>query len=71
MKPAIGIDLGGTRIKGVAINEQGIVLQQLYSDTNDGDGAAWKKAVTGTVARLMEKIKCKHLHDRYFRSRAA
>ena len=57
MSIAIGIDLGGTRIKGVAINEQGDILHHLYSDTNDGDGAVWKSAVANTVEELLQKIK--------------
>ncbi|MBC7828247.1 MAG: ROK family protein [Chitinophagaceae bacterium] len=56
MNTAIGIDLGGTRIKGVAVNAEGKVLHQLYSDTNDGDGAVWKKAVSETVKELREKM---------------
>lgn len=52
MKQAVGIDLGGTRIKGVAIDEEGNLLQQLYMPTNDGDDAAWKKAVSETVREL-------------------
>ena len=57
MSIAIGIDLGGTRIKGVAVNDQGDVLYQIYADTNDGDNAVWKKAVAETVQSLLEKIK--------------
>ena len=39
---AIGIDLGGTRIKAVAIDQFGNTLHQHYQPTNDGDGAMWK-----------------------------
>lgn len=53
----IGIDLGGTRIKGVAINADGTLLHQLYTDTNDGNGAVWKEAVAETVNNLLQKIK--------------
>ena len=49
MNTAIGIDLGGTRIKGVAVNADGTILYQLYSDTRDGDGAVWKNVVSETV----------------------
>jgi len=56
MNIAIGIDLGGTRIKGVAVNANGNLLHQLYSDTNDGDGAGWKKVVAKTVNELLQKI---------------
>src|SRR5258706_2291237 len=56
MKHAIGIDLGGTRIKGVVVDEGGSLLQQLYMPTNDGDGAVWKKAVAETVNELRKKL---------------
>jgi len=56
MKQAIGIDLGGTRIKGVAVDEDGNLLQQLYMPTNDGDGAVWKKAVAETVNELRQRL---------------
>jgi glucokinase len=55
-KIAIGIDLGGTRIKGVAINEEGNVLHQTYTATNDGVGEVWKEAVATTVNELKQKI---------------
>ena len=48
----IGIDLGGTRIKGVALDENFQMLHQLYTPTNDGDDAVWKKAVLETVHQL-------------------
>jgi glucokinase len=56
MKQAIGIDLGGTRIKGVAVDEEGNLLQQVYMPTNDGDGAVWKNAVAKTVNELLQKL---------------
>ena len=34
----------------------GNILQQLYTDTNDGDGAVWKNAVANTVQTLLEKL---------------
>jgi glucokinase len=60
MKCTIGIDLGGTRIKAVAIESNGTILHQLYLPTNDGDGAVWKKAVTDAVNDLLDKL---HLED--------
>jgi glucokinase len=42
---AIGIDLGGTRIKGVVIDAIGNVLHQTYTPTNDGEGEIWKEAI--------------------------
>ncbi len=52
----IGIDLGGTRIKGVAIDESGNVLHQSYTPTNDGEGEVWKAAIAKTVNDLKLKL---------------
>ena len=56
----IGIDLGGTRIKGVSIDTGGNILEQLYADTNDGDDATWKLGVADVVQQLFESIKSNH-----------
>ncbi len=56
MRTAIGIDLGGTRIKGVAVDAEGNMLHTLYTPTNDGDGAVWKHAVADTVSELIQKV---------------
>jgi glucokinase len=56
MKFTIGIDLGGTRIKGVAVDAEGNVLHKLYMPTCDGDGSVWKKAVAETVNELFQKV---------------
>jgi glucokinase len=56
MKYAIGIDLGGTRIKGTALDAEGNVLHKLYTPTFDGDGAVWKNAVAETVNELLQTI---------------
>ena len=50
---AIGIDLGGTRIKGVVLDAENKLLHQLYTPTNDGDEDVWKKAVYKTVEELL------------------
>lgn len=55
MQTAIGIDLGGTRIKGVALDAAGNILYQTYTPTNDGNGEAWKEAIKSTVSDLKEK----------------
>lgn len=60
MSTAIGIDIGGTRIKGVAITSEGKILRQLYIDTNDGNSAAWKKAVVDAVEKLVQDVQIKH-----------
>lgn len=51
-KIAIGIDLGGTRIKAVALNSSYQIIQQLYTPTNDGDELHWKNAVAHSVKQL-------------------
>jgi glucokinase len=57
MSTIIGIDLGGTRIKGVVVNAAGEVLHQTYTPTNDGEGEIWKQAIAETVQILKEKTK--------------
>ena len=52
----IGIDLGGTRIKGVVIDKTGNVLHQTYTATNDGEGEVWKAAILTTVNVLKQKL---------------
>jgi glucokinase len=56
MKFAIGIDLGGTRIKGIAADDEGNTLHQLYTPTNDNDEGIWKEAVAETVNELLQKV---------------
>jgi glucokinase len=51
----IGIDLGGTRIKAVIVNEAGDIMAQRYTATADGDNQRWKQAVADTVAELMQE----------------
>jgi glucokinase len=55
MSIAIGIDLGGTRVKGVVIDAAGNVLHQAYADTNDCGGAVWKTIVAERVTELSER----------------
>lgn len=52
---AIGIDLGGTRIKGVVIDGNGAVKEQCYTATNDEGDAAWKTHVRDTVMLLQKR----------------
>ena len=56
MNNYIGIDLGGTRIKGVAIDADGNVVHQAYTPTNDGEGEVWKAAIAKTVNDLKQKF---------------
>lgn len=55
MTSAIGIDLGGTRIKAVALDEHSNVLNQLYIPTNDGDHKVWKQSVKTAVEEIQSK----------------
>ncbi|MDO8951704.1 MAG: ROK family protein [Draconibacterium sp.] len=57
----IGVDLGGTRIKAVAIDEQGNILHQYYHPTNDGDDSVWKNAILVAVNELQKKLKSSNL----------
>lgn len=53
MNLAIGIDLGGTRIKGVLLDTRtGVVIQQRITPTNDGEKDAWQTGVAKTVRAL-------------------
>ncbi len=52
----IGIDLGGTRIKAVAIDKLGNILHQHYQPTNDGDDTIWKNAILEAVNELQSKL---------------
>lgn len=59
MTNAIGIDLGGTRIKAAVIDAEGNILHQLFAATDDNEwsaGAAWKKAVAETVKSLKKEL---------------
>lgn len=53
---SIGIDLGGTRIKGVAIDAECNLLHQAYTSTNDGEDEVWKKAIASTINELKQKL---------------
>ena len=52
----IGIDLGGTRIKGIALNSDYKILQQFYLPTNDTEGN-WKEGIADAVAQLKKDTK--------------
>lgn len=56
-KTAIGIDLGGTRIKAVAIDAEGHLLHELCEATHDGADGIWKNAVAAAVSELKTKMK--------------
>lgn len=52
----IGLDLGGTRIKAVAINEEGETLHQSYQPTEDGNDQVWKKSIALSVETVMHHL---------------
>jgi len=57
-KITIGIDLGGTRIKAVAIDESGNILHQYFQPTNDGYDMIWKNAILIALKEIKGKVKC-------------
>ncbi len=52
----IGIDIGGTRIKAVAMDGQGNILFHSYQPTQDGDDTVWKKNIADAVATVKQKL---------------
>jgi glucokinase len=52
MSYAIGVDLGGTRIKAVAVDEAGEILDQVTSPTRDDASAAWAAEVERLIGQL-------------------
>jgi glucokinase len=56
----IGIDIGGTRIKSVVIDNYGNMVHKAYNATNDGEGAAWKQAVLRLTVELRSKFNIQH-----------
>lgn len=54
---AIGIDLGGTRIKVAAVDGDGKILHQDYIPTNDNDQSFWKQAIKDAVAGVKAALK--------------
>ncbi len=55
-KVLFGVDLGGTRIKSVALDKEGNILQQLYTPTYDGDDSVWKQATAASIEELRSKL---------------
>ncbi|MEO5602106.1 MAG: ROK family protein [Cyclobacteriaceae bacterium] len=54
-KRAIGIDLGCTNIKAVLIDEQGTILDQDRTQTNEQDNQYWKKSVNDFIQNFKRK----------------
>jgi len=56
MQPlSIGIDLGCTNIKGVLIDHDGTIIEQLRQETNEQDDQHWKNAVSTMIKNLKSK----------------
>jgi glucokinase len=51
----LGIDLGGTRIKGVIVNSTGLIIHQTILPTNDNHESTWKYTLKEVVNDLIEK----------------
>lgn len=51
-RTAIGIDIGGSNIKGVLLNDNGDMLLRDAMPTNDDGGGNWQNNVIGMVKRL-------------------
>lgn len=54
-KIAIGVDLGGTRIKTVVVDGKGGLLYQEYTHTNDGY-ENWKQTIQGSIEQAKNNI---------------
>jgi glucokinase len=52
MKQVIGIDVGGTRIKALAVDETGVVLAHHVVPTGDDGTDAWKQRVAQAAAEV-------------------
>lgn len=53
---AIGVDLGGTRIKILVTNAEGQLLHQQFVPTGDDGALAWKDNVVNSVNEVKEKF---------------
>ena len=54
---AIGIDLGGTHIKAVLLDEEGNVQKKIHTSTDDQKGEApWKSAIKSCYEQLKEAV---------------
>ncbi|MCO5240994.1 MAG: ROK family protein [Chitinophagaceae bacterium] len=52
---AIGIDIGGTNIKGVLVNGDGTILHEIQRKTNEKETQWWKDAVADILQQLRKK----------------
>jgi glucokinase len=56
MTYTIGIDLGGTNIKGIIVNEQGAIIRQIQIPTRDTGDTSWRENVKTTVVELKKQF---------------
>jgi glucokinase len=52
----IGIDLGGTNVKGIVLNAQGNIVLQDHQPTHDDPHGLWRNNVKTLVDRLLQKF---------------
>jgi glucokinase len=57
MNYAIGLDLGGTNVKGLAVTPEGKILAQLSIPTGDSPGEVWKRNVRDVFRKLQLKVR--------------
>lgn len=65
--PAIGIDLGGSRIKAVLLQPDNQIVHSSYAPTIDDESSSWKEA----VATLLEQIAAEFQLNNYVTGIAA
>ncbi len=53
---AIGIDLGGTNIKGILMGEDGTVLKSLQEKTFEKNETHWKSAISKVLNELKREV---------------
>jgi glucokinase len=54
MQAAMGIDIGGTHIKGVVLSDQGLVLHSHHTPTHDDADGRWRERVREMADTLRE-----------------
>ena len=52
---SIGIDMGGTNIKGVLINDKGDILHEIQCKTKEKEAVYWKGAIADMLHSLQQK----------------
>lgn len=58
---AIGIDLGGSRIKAAAIDKQGKMLRHIYQPTNDGKEKSWKNSILAALLDMKDNLRSNNI----------